>query len=119
MPNRRLSSEALTRANALLKSIRVRLRKLAGDDEDLHFAYRRKVYKELVYDERDKPMVRRRLKALKRIEQGGICPMCKKPLPAAYCVRDLFVAAAGHTTENAQLICQECDVTTQASRGYA
>jgi hypothetical protein len=118
MPNRRLSSEELIRANALLNSIRVRLRKLAGDDEDLRFAYRRKVYKELIYDERGKPMARRRQKALKRTEQGEICPLCKKPLPATYCVLDRFVAAAGYTTENTQLICQACDVMTQASRGY-
>ena len=118
MPNRRLSSEELERANALLDSIRVRLSELAGEDTDLLFAYRRKVYKELIYDERDKPMVRRRLKALKRKEQGGICPLCKKPLPATYCVLDRFVAAKGYTTENTQLICQECDVMTQESRGY-
>jgi hypothetical protein len=119
MPNRRLSSEELVRATALLESIRERLRELAGEDGELLFAYRRKVYKELIYDERNKPMVRRRLKALKREEQGGICPLCKKPLPATYCVLDRFVAAAGYTAENTQLICPECDVKTQASRRYA
>jgi hypothetical protein len=119
MPNRRLSSEELARANALLASIRRRLRELAGGDAELLFAYRRKVYKELVYDERGKPPVRRRLKALKREEQGGVCPLCKTPLPAAYSVLDRFVTAAGYTAENAQLICRECDVKTQAARRYA
>jgi hypothetical protein len=75
--------------------------------------------KELTYDERDKPMVRRRLKAAKRREQSGICPLCKNPLPDKYRVLDRFVAAAGYTAENTQLICQDCDVKTQASRGYA
>jgi hypothetical protein len=77
------------------------------------------VYKELIYDERDKPMVRRRLKALKRREQDRICPLCKNPLPEKYCVLDRFVAADGCTAENTQLICQDCDVKTQASRSYA
>jgi hypothetical protein len=72
MANRQLSAEESVHANALLDSIRARLRGLAGEDRDLLFAYRRKVYKELIYDERDKPMVRRRLKALKREEQGGL-----------------------------------------------
>jgi hypothetical protein len=119
MPNRRLSPRELKHANTLLASVRKRLRILAGKDADLLFAYRRKVYKELIYDERDKPMVRRRLKALKRKEQGEICPLCKKPLPAAYCVLDRFIAAAGYTPENTRLICHECDVKTQASRRYA
>jgi hypothetical protein len=119
MTNRRLSPDELEHANTLLESIRIRLRELAGPDADLLFAYRRKVYKELIYDERDKPMVRRRLKALKRKEQGGVCPLCNKPLPATYCVLDRFVAAAGYTAENTRLICRECDVRTQESRGYA
>jgi hypothetical protein len=119
MANRRLSSQELVQANALLENIRLRLRDLAGEDEALLFAYRRKVYKELIYDERDKPMVRRRLKALKRKEQGGVCPLCEKPLPATYCVLDRLVAAAGYTAQNTRLICQECDVKTQASRRYA
>jgi hypothetical protein len=118
MSNRRLTTEELVRANPLLETIRQHLLELAGGDDDLHFAYRRKVYKELTYDERDKPIVRRRLKALKRKEQGGICEGCKKPLPATYCVLDRFVAAAAYTVENTRLICQECDVKTQASRRY-
>jgi hypothetical protein len=118
MSNRRLSPEQLVQANALLATIRQRLRELAGGDSELHFAYRRKVYKELTYDERGKPMMRRRLKALKWQEQGGVCPQCKKPLPTSYCVLDRFVASAGYTVENTRLICQECDVQTQASRRY-
>jgi hypothetical protein len=118
MPNRRLSSGELVLANALLENIRVRLRELAGDDPDLLFAYRRKVYKELIYDERSKPMARQRLKTLKRKEQGGMCPLCNEPLPASYCVLDRFVAAAGYNSDNTRLICPECDVKTQSSRGY-
>jgi len=119
MPNRRLTVEELTKANAFLETVRTRLLELAAGDTDLLFAYRRKVYKELIYDERDKPMVRRRLKSAKREEQAGICPQCNNPLPEKYCVLDRFVAAAGYTTENTRLICQNCDVKTQAARGYA
>lgn len=119
MPNRRLTAEELTEANRVLDIVRARLLELAAGDADLLFAYRRKVYKELTYDERDKPMVRKRLKALKRCEQGGICPLCKNPLPEKYCVLDRFIAAAGYTAENTRLICQDCDTKTQKSRGYA
>jgi hypothetical protein len=119
MPNRKLKAEELAEANQLLETVRARLVELAAGDPGLLFAFRRKVYKELIYDERDKPMVRRRLKAVKRRDQGGNCPLCKNPLPEKYCVLDRFVAAAGYTAENTQLICQDCDVKTQASRGYA
>lgn len=119
MPNRKLTAEEVTAANRLLDIMRARLLELAAGDADLLFAFRRKVYKELIYDERDKPMARRRLKAAKRREQSGICLLCKNPLPDKYCVLDRFVAAAGYTVENTQLICQDCDVKTQASRGYA
>ena len=119
MPNRKLKAEELAEANQLLETVRARLVELAAGDPGLLFAFRRKVYKELIYDERDKPMVRRRLKTIKRREQGGICPLCKNTLPDKYCVLDRFVAAAGYTAENTRLICQDCDVKTQASRGYA
>lgn len=119
MPNRRLTAQELTEAKRLLDTVRARLLELAADDAGLLFAYRRKVYKELVYDERGSPMFRRRLKAVKRKEQEGICPLCHNPLPEKYCVLDRFVAATGYTPENTQLICPVCDVKTQASRGYA
>jgi hypothetical protein len=119
MPNRRLSPEELAKVRALLDTVRAQLKALSGDDADLLFAYRRKLYKELTYDERDKPMVRRQLKALKRGEQRGICPLCQKPLPETYCVLDRLEAAAGYTPQNTRLICRECDIQAQASKGYA
>ncbi len=119
MPNRRLTAAELEDARLLLTMVRAGLRQLAGDDADLLFALRRKVYKELVYDERDKPMVRRRLKAQKRQQQGGLCATCGQPLPHKYSVLDRLSAAAGYTAENTRLVCQACDVSTQQSRGYA
>ena len=95
------------------------MRQLAGDDAELLFALRRKVYKELTYDERDKPMVRRRLKVQKRLAQGGQCAAGSHPLPENYCVLDRLSAVDGYTAENTRLICQACDIATQQSRGYA
>lgn len=119
MPNRRLTPAELEDVRLLLAMVRAGLRQLAGDNAELLFALRRKVYKELSYDERDKPMVRRKLKALKRAEQAGQCLACSQPLPDKYCVLDRFTAAAGYTAENTRLICQACDIAIQKSRGYA
>ena len=49
MPNRQLTAEELTLANALLADVRARLEALSGGDRELLFAYRRKVFKELTY----------------------------------------------------------------------
>ena len=119
MPNRRLTAVEIEDARLLLTMVRAGLRQLAGDDNGLLFALRRKVYKELMYDERDKPMARRRLKAQKRQQQSGLCAICSQPLPEKYCVLDRLEAAAGYTAENTRLICPGCDVTAQQSRGYA
>ncbi len=119
MPNRILDKDELARANALLTRIRTDLLELAGDDADLLFAYRRKVAKMLVYDERSGPMVRRKLKITKRREQGGLCAICSEPLPDKYAVLDRFRAADNYTTENTRLVCEPCDRKVQAERGYA
>jgi UTP:GlnB (protein PII) uridylyltransferase len=118
MPNRNLSATELENANGLLAEIRERLQTLAGDDATLLFAYRRKIAKELGYDERSKPMVRRRIKALKRRSQNGICPLCREALPEKYVVLDRLDAAAGYTEQNTQLICERCDRDVQARRAF-
>jgi len=119
MPNRRLTKEELQKANDLLGEIRARLDALSGHDSDLLFAFRRKVAKELGYDERSKPMARRKLKIQKRKDQGGMCPICSKPLPEKYTVLDRVNAAAGYTVENTRLIHEQCDRIVQHERGYA
>ncbi len=81
MPNRQLDPNELILANTLLAEIRARLKALSNDDRELLFAYRRKVFKELTYDERDKPAARRKLKDLKWKEQDGLCAICKKNYP--------------------------------------
>lgn len=118
MPNPRLTSEQLDLARTLLEEVRTSLVDLSGGDKELLFAYRRKVYKELMHDERSKPMVRRRLKQLKMREQEGLCPLCKEPLPERGAVLDRTRAVDGYTVENTRLIHAACDVAHQAAKGY-
>ena len=105
-------------ANELIDDVRGKLRRLTGDDTNYHWALRRKLAKELVYDERGKTGHRVKLKALKRIEQNETCPLCKEQLPDKYCVLDRTEAINGYTVENTRLICQTCDYITQKERGY-
>lgn len=114
MPNRRLTSEELEKLFApLLAEVRNRLVSLSGGDVDLHWALRRKLFKELSYDERGKPMQRRKLKEIKRAEQDNKCPLCCKTLPAKYVVLDRIEAMKGYTSENTRLLCQVCDAQVQ------
>jgi hypothetical protein len=117
--NRTLTADELERARELLDRIRAELVHLSGSDPELLFAFRRKIYKELTYDERSKPMARRKLKLTKRQEQNGLCPICETELDEKYNVLDRFNAAKGYTVENTRLIHSRCDVETQAERGYS
>ena len=115
---RRLSESELEVARVLLGTVRNQLEKVADNDTELLFLLRRKVAKELVYDERSKPAIRKRLKTKKRTEQNGLCAQCNEPLPDSDCVLDRFVASAGYTIENTQLICRPCDNAIQQARKY-
>src|SRR5882724_9456708 len=84
MANRNLTTTELVLANDLLAEVRSRLSELSGGDPELLFALRRKVFKELTYDERGKPMQRRALKQTKWVQQGGRCAECDQDLPIAY-----------------------------------
>jgi len=118
MPNRTLKPAELERARALLVEIRKQLEVLAGEDSELLFAYRRKIAKELIYDERSAPMARRRLKAQKRVDQEGRCARCREPVPERYVVLDRIEAARGYTAANTRLICEKCDREVQEERRY-
>ena len=119
MSNPRLTPEQLDIARTLLGEVRERLAILSGGDAQLLFAYRRKIAKELSYDERSKPTVRRRLKQLKMKEQKGLCPLCHEPLPERGAVLDRTRAVDGYTSENTRLIHAACDVAHQAAKGYS
>jgi hypothetical protein len=118
MPNRRLTTDEFVLAIRLLNSVRQRLLKLAEGDGDLLFAYRRKVYKELSYDERGKPAKRKQLKRRKWREQGGVCPLCGKRLRQGNGELDRLVAAPGYTPENTRLIHRACHIRDQRKKGY-
>jgi hypothetical protein len=118
MANRNLNLEELGIANVLLSEIREKLKQLSGGDDSLFWALRRKISKELTYDERGKPMERRKLKSVKRREQQGLCATCNERLPDTYCVLDRFEAIKGYTPENTRLICLACDIRLQAEKGY-
>jgi len=118
MPNRNLSLDELKRANELLADIRQRLISLAGGDSLLLFAYRRKVMKELSYDERGKPGVRAKLKALKWGQQNGKCAHCNQELPLKYSELDRRNAADLYTIENTELVHSACHQARQAAKGY-
>jgi hypothetical protein len=118
MANRNLNADELKRANELLKDIRERLKNLAGGDRLLYFAYRRKVIKELGYDERSKPLVRAKLKALKWGQQNGKCAHCGKEMPLKYSELDRKNAADGYTPENTELVHAKCHQERQAAKGY-
>ena len=118
MPNHRLSSVQLEIARSLLREVRARITDISGGDTVLEFAYRRKVYKELTHDERSRPMVRRKLKALKMSEQCGLCAICKEPRPERGAVLDRVRAVDGYVSRNTRLVHAACDVDQQASKGY-
>jgi len=115
MPNRNLDRDELKRSNELLADIRKRLVELTACDSLLLFAYRRKVMKELGYDERGKPMARRKLKALKWEEQGGRCAHCNEDLQLTYSELDRKNAPLGYTVENNDLVHAKCHQARQAS----
>lgn len=120
MTNRRLSDlELATLADPLVREVRARLRDLAGDDDPLLWALRRKLAKELTYDERGSPAHRRLLKTKKRKAQDGKCAVCREVLPPTGAVLDRFEAMGGYTAENTRLLCPGCDVKIQSGRGYS
>jgi len=120
MGNRRLTeSELANLANPLVQMVRAQLKELSSDDNSLLWALRRKLAKELLYDERGKPMQRKLLKATKRGEQQNKCAVCQCELPAKNAVLDRYEAMKGYTAENTRLICPECDVQIQTERGYS
>jgi UTP:GlnB (protein PII) uridylyltransferase len=119
MPNRTLTTGQLEKANNLLRDIRARLHALSGEEPGLLFAYRRKIAKELVYDERGKPMKRKVLKLNKMIAQKGLCAECQKELPKRGAELDRINAIDGYTEENTRLVHHECHLKSQEEKGFA
>lgn len=118
MPNKTLTTSELKCADELLADIRKQLTNLAAGDPLLLFAYRRKVFKELTYDERGKPMARKLLKVLKWGQQKGLCAHCAEELPLPYSELDRKEAANGYTSDNTELVHAICHQARQAAKGY-
>jgi hypothetical protein len=120
MPNRQLTdAERKALFSPLIADVRSRLTDLSAGDDALHWALRRKLAKELMYDERGKPMHRVILKAQKRVEQSNSCAICRGALPEPGAVLDRLEAMKGYTMENTRLLCPACDTKEQQRRGYA
>jgi len=120
MPNRRLSGDEIVLIfRPLIDQVRAKLKNEAAADEELHWALRRKLAKELIYDERGNPAHRKKLKKLKRNEQNGLCAICEEPLPEKRAELDRFEAMVGYTFENTRLVCHACHVDDQKRKGYA
>jgi hypothetical protein len=118
MANRNLSELELKKAKTILDKVRKDIKKYSGGDKELEFAFTRKVYKELIYDERGKPSIRRKLKQKMREMQNNLCAICKQTLSEKYVVLDRKKASGGYTPENTKLICVDCDKKIQLARGY-
>lgn len=119
MANRQLTDDERKRLfEPLIDDVRNKLTELSKGDQGLLWALRRKLTKELGYDERGKPMHRKMLKLKKMAAQRGSCAVCCKDLPEKNSVLDRFEAMGGYTEENTRLICYECNIKIQEERGY-
>ena len=116
---RKLSTdELITVLRPILDQVRSILHQASNGDPQFHWALRRKLAKELIYDEREKPAKRKRLKGQKRRQQGDRCQNCGLDLPQRGAVLDRLNAMKGYTLENTRLLCPRCDLELQTSRGY-
>jgi hypothetical protein len=122
MPNRILTAEeSKTLFAPLLRDVREKLKSLSSGEEKLLFALRRKLYKDLSYDERGTPMRRRVVKAAKYSEQLGRCAICSEPLESLgkNAVLNRKEAMDGSVPENVRLICSRCHRNEQKARNYS
>src|SRR3989304_2974975 len=110
--------ELRNRSQPLLEEVRNLLLKFSDGDEDLLWALRRKLRKQLDVEEKGRQRDIRELKAFKRGEQGDRCAICKGALPEKGSVLDRFDGMKPYTRENTRLLCPSCDAGVQAGRGY-
>ena len=118
MTNPMLNSQQLLLANHILNRVRADILSAALGDSDTLFALRRKIAKELSYDERGKPAQRKRLKHLMRRKQNGFCALCTSSLPEKNCVLDRIEAKVGYREDNVRLLCQVCDFSVQSQKDF-
>jgi hypothetical protein len=119
MPGIRLTPEQADAANALLKEIENRLATMSGGNAHLLFSLRRRTYIRLSYAERGTPAYRKKLKKIKREEQGGKCAIGGEDLPVTGTELDRHDPVLGYTPENTQLVCHGHHREQQAKRRFA
>jgi hypothetical protein len=112
-PTPQLTEDEVKRAYELLERIRNDLKVLAEGDAGRLFAYRRKIAKELTYDERGKPAKRKRLKVAMYKLQDGKCAEHGGEMPLKGSILDRKSPIKGYTKENVELICRACDEKRQ------
>src|SRR5881275_2491528 len=111
-----LSEEDRAKAIAVLAEVRARIAEVAGEDRERLFQVRRYILKRLEFDERGTPTQRRKLKAVKRRSQRGLCALCGEKLPERGAELDRFSAMEGYTAANTQLLCHGCHQKAEEER---
>jgi len=120
MANPKLNETQLKQVNKLLDKIRKEINSLSKKNPNLVFAFRRKIYKQLMYDERGTPMERRKLKEKMREIQKGKCAFCNRPLPKKGAeLHRTGGAIYGYTEKNVVLICHACHIKEQKKKEYS
>jgi hypothetical protein len=64
----------------ILQKIRAEIETVSNGDPSLKFALRRRIYKQLEYDEQSNPSAREKLKKLMWLRQNRACAFCPEPL---------------------------------------
>ena len=118
MANRNLDETQRQQAMAIVEDVALRVQALAQGDDELAFAFNRKISKELVYLERDSPAKRQRLKKKVWKAQGKKCPECKLDLELRYSVADRRDAMKGYVAENLEVVHGECDRRRQERKAF-
>lgn len=119
MPNRRLTEPEIAGLNALQERVVADLKGMAGEDEVLLFAMRRRLYTRLMYMERGTPAHRTKLKADKWQQQNGLCKLCHKPVDQKHSELDRADPVKGYTRDNTRLVHHDCHVEDQRRKGFA
>ena len=104
----------------LFGRVKVLLEAASGGDQNLKWALNRKLFKELVYLERGKPMQRKALKKQKMKEHAGICALCRRLIqPDDESHLHRTYAPDGYTPRNTQLVHDRCHRQDQKAKKYA
>ena len=105
----KLNPQQTADADALFTRLKADLLALSGGDEDLLFNFRRKMYKELMYDERGTPLARQRLKKATWKLQEGKCAVCGKELAFEGSELERIYAPKGFVEGNVKVVHHECN----------